>query len=198
METTKKKWLVYGSIAFGVLLLVGFLLWLIFRNGSPKNAPKSLPLADAEQEEYIGILHERAKDTFRTFIRRVEKETGWKVLITSGYRTFEKQAELHAANSKNAKPGSSYHNYGMAIDINLIKADSRLKMASPKSEWMATGVPLIAADMDLEWGGNYNNYHDPVHFQLNRTKYPMKMLQEKGREQFGNDPKKIRGNQVKL
>jgi D-alanyl-D-alanine carboxypeptidase len=198
MAITKKQWLIYGGISLAVVVVLVLLIKLLSRNDRTAPAIKSSPLEDAEQEKFIVFLHEKAKNTFRTFIRRIEKETGWKVKITSGYRNYEAQAILHAKNNKNAKPGSSYHNYGMAIDINLEKNGVILKMASPKNQWVASGVPAIADDMNLEWGGNYPNYHDPIHFQPNRDKYPMKVLQAKGREQFGNDPKRIEGNKVKL
>ena len=197
MAITKKQWLIYGSIALAILLVLGLLVWLLAR--SPKDVPivKSAPLGDEKQEIYLPYLHEKAKDKFRAFIRKVEKDTGWKVIITSGYRTFAKQAELKAKDSRNATPGHSYHNYGMAIDINLEKDGKKLRMASPKNEWLATGVPAIAESMNFVWGGGFPNYHDPVHFDL-RKFYDMATLRSKATAQFGNDHKKIQGNLVKL
>lgn len=197
MAITKKQWLLYGGIALAILLVVGLLVWLLSRSGRDVPIVKSAPLSDEKQEIYIDFLHEKAKDRFRAFIRRAEKETGWKVIIKSGFRTFAKQAELKAKDSRNASPGRSYHNYGMAIDINLEKNGKMLKMASPKNEWLASGVPAIMKDMGITWGGGFPNYFDPVHGDL-RLFFDVDMLYEKAVEQFGTDPKNIQGNRVKI
>ena len=43
--------------------------------------------------------------------------TGTKLRLTSAYRTKEQQKALHATNPNAAKPGSSNHEFGLAVDI---------------------------------------------------------------------------------
>lgn len=161
------------------------------------------PLDDPEQEAYIVQLHEFARPYFRALIREIERQTGWKVVITSGHRTFAKQAQLYAENSQNAQPGSSYHNYGMAFDVNLVKNGIRIRKASPKSEWEATGAPAIARAMNFVWGGDFPNYHDPVHFDLRKILYQKygyntNSLKQKAFAQFGTNWANIQGNKIVL
>ena len=106
--------------------------------------------------------------TFETFIKRVHKETPYTVYITSGYRSTEHQKRLYKQNKKNAKPGSSPHEYKRAIDINLLSMKGHIRKIDSKETWMKTGVPQIASDMGLRWGGNFKYYHDPVHFEVRK------------------------------
>jgi LAS superfamily LD-carboxypeptidase LdcB len=53
-----------------------------------------------------------------------KNETGKDITVTSGYRSVQKQAELYAKDpTKAAKPGSSLHNFGYAIDVNSSDAN---------------------------------------------------------------------------
>jgi len=109
--------------------------------------------------------------TFSRFIDDIEKETGWSVVIISGYRSKEKQKELVHENSKNAAIDKSRHVMGRAIDINLYKHNWLwrvwLKKFNSGKDWRNTGVVRISEKYGLLWGGNYRSYHDPVHFEIN-------------------------------
>jgi hypothetical protein len=79
---------------------------------------------------------------------------------------------------KNAKPGTSPHesaNGGLAIDVNLIlfmggskySYTKHITKADNTSVWIDTGVPSLAKELGLLWGGDaFNGYYDPVHFQI--------------------------------
>lgn len=158
---------------------------------------------NSDQLAKLNILHDKAKETFAKFVAEAEAKTGWKVLITSSYRDFAHQVRLKQENQKNATPGLSWHNYGLAIDINLTKGNKRVKKADSRATWESTGVPQIAAKYGLFWGVNIPNYHDPVHFDMSpfiKNKYNLdtKDLLAKAKEQFGYDPYKIQGNKIKL
>jgi hypothetical protein len=114
----------------------------------------------------VNRLHPQFRDDIKEFFSWIEKNTPYSIIVTSGYRTFEKQAQLYRENNNNAKAGKSNHNYGFAIDINLRnkQTGAQLKKASSKSKWLATGIPQQAKKMGLDWGGDFNNYHDPIHF----------------------------------
>lgn len=50
--------------------------------------------------------------------------TGKQILINEGFRTYERQAQLYAANPrKAAKPGGSIHEFGLALDINTVQVN---------------------------------------------------------------------------
>lgn len=158
--------------------------------------PGGSPLGP-DQEAYIRELHPAAQARFRALLRAIEA-SGWRVTVTSGYRSFAKQAALYAADSRNARPGRSHHNYGLAIDINAANKDGRaLRKASPKSEWLASGIPQLAKSMGFAWGGDFAGYYDPVHFDL-KNDYPMDQVAAAAAAQFGTDPYRVQGNQVQL
>jgi hypothetical protein len=108
---------------------------------------------------------------FKTFVQEIEEKTDWKILVVSGYRTEAEQVILKKINAKNASPGKSKHNFAKAIDICAFrfKGFSRkwLLKSSKNEEWENSGIIEIAKKYKLNWGGDFVNYHDPVHFEIN-------------------------------
>lgn len=176
LSKTQKYIALGGAMIFGIYLL--------------RNA-----IFGAEQMAYLRKLNPKAKKTFRDFIKRVKKETGYRIIITSGYRTFAKQSELNKANSSNAKAGRSFHNYGMAIDINAVKGTKWLRKSSSRGAWVDSNIINIAKEMGLRWGGDFSGYYDPVHFDLG-NKYSTSELLKKAEARFGTNPNNIKGNLV--
>jgi hypothetical protein len=119
----------------------------------------------------IATLNEDYAARFTHFIEDVEQETSWKVEIISGLRTREEQIQLKRENPRNAPVNKSRHLLGRAVDLNLYRRSGLqmvvLKKSSSNASWLATRVPEIARRYGLFWGGNYRNYHDPVHFEIN-------------------------------
>ena len=155
-------------------------------------------LLQPEQEAFISSLHPSVQSKFRQLIDAIQKQTGYSVKITSGYRSFQKQIGLKAENSSNAAPGLSYHNYGLALDINLAR-NGRIEInkSSPKEAWINSGVVAIANKLGFRWGGDsFSGYYDPVHFDLGGV--DTKKLYAKALAQFGNNPNNIIGNQVSI
>jgi hypothetical protein len=120
-------------------------------------------------DDRLTDLEPVAQQAFSELINRFEKNSDWRIEIISARRTKERQAELKKENSKNAAPENSKHVRGLAIDINLYNPYTfqRLKKSDSKSAWQETGIHLLAEHLQLEWGGNYRTYHDPVHFEIN-------------------------------
>lgn len=133
---------------------------------------------DKHNRKEVERLHPLYRDDIKELFSWIEKNTDWDVIVTSGYRTFEKQAQLYRENSKNAPAGKSSHNYGFAVDINLRnrKTGQQLKKASSKSSWEATGIPQQAKKMGFKWGVDFKNYHDPIHFSKAGVPSTSKML----------------------
>jgi hypothetical protein len=158
--------------------------------------PKNNKL-DSAQQKFINELHYKLRITFTKLILDIQDKTGWKVIITSGYRSFQEQVRLQLIDDRNADPGHSHHNYGLGIDINLQKDDKLLRKSSSKSEWEASGAISIAKGLGFTWGGDFVNYYDPVHFDL-KDVYPINKLVENANLVANNDLTKVQGNKIPL
>lgn len=120
-----------------------------------------------KNKDLVNKLHPLARNKFKEFMSRAEKELGLKFILTSGYRTFEHQARLKKQNSKNASAGHSSHNYGFALDMNIINKNGRQLMKKDSTaDWKASGIVDLAKNMGFKWGGDFASYHDPIHFYL--------------------------------
>ncbi len=183
--TNTGKWIIFS----GSVLLVGLALY--HKRKSIINYAFS-----REQEMFLQDLNPDAIEIFKKFIAEVESKLPYKALLTSGYRSFPKQAELHKENPDNAIAGKSMHNYGAALDLNLIskKDGSRIVKSSPRTIWEKTGILEIAKKYGLKWGGDIAGYYDPVHFEV---PYGGDKLYAKAIKQFGKEDKII-GNRLKL
>lgn len=152
----------------------------------------------SKHKKYTNILHPDVDQDFEHLISEIQKK-GYKVVITSSYRDFKHQVRLKKQNKSNATPGHSPHNYGLAIDINIISPTGKwFKKATSKQQWMKTGIPQLAKSLGFRWGGDFKSYHDPVHFDvIDNKKYDTEKLLAKGKEQYG-DIEDIIGNKVKI
>jgi hypothetical protein len=111
-----------------------------------------------------------ARPAFRKFFEILkEKYSGYKAIVNDVRRTWEESYNLKKANSKNAEPGRSQHNYGLAIDINIETPASTTKrtlLKNNKTPWIEEGIDKVAIDAGLRWGGNFIGYIDCVHFDF--------------------------------
>lgn len=147
-------------------------------------------------ETQLSELHPVVQTQFRAFVKDIEA-MGFKVIITDCLRTIAKSAELKKQNPKNAAPGLSSHNYGTAMDLNVIKAGKQYMKATPLAEWEATSIPKLAKEKyGMRWGGDFNGYKDPIHFDYN-NKYNTTTLRALALKQFGTLDKMI-VSQLKL
>ena len=99
------------------------------------------------------------------------------VRFTHTLRTIAEQDALYAQGRTkpgkkvtNAKGGSSYHNYGLAIDICLIIDGKEASWDISKdfdkdgiSDWME--AVAIFKSRGWEWGGDFKSIKDAAHFQ---------------------------------
>ncbi|QHT48602.1 M15 family metallopeptidase [Bacillus sp. SB49] len=103
---------------------------------------------------------------------------GIDVVITEGHRTMERQDALYAQGRSeggsivtSAKGGESYHNYGLAIDFALRTAEGdvvwdrvRDDNGNGEPDWME--VVEEAKSLGFEWGGDWSNFKDYPHLQM--------------------------------
>lgn len=194
----KKQYLIYGGIAVGVLALIV----LIAKNRKPKLTTASLvdkkigEKFNKKNADYLAILNPDVRNTFVNFINDVQK-MGYSVIITSSYRSTAEQVKQKKANSKAATPGFSAHEYGEAIDLNLVKDGKWINQNSSIAEWKKTGIIDLARNKyGMRWCGEACGYHDPVHFDLT-TKYPTNKLYTIALKKYGSVDK-IQGNKMTL
>ncbi|CQR51493.1 M15 family metallopeptidase [Paenibacillus riograndensis] len=101
------------------------------------------------------------------------------IVITQGLRTIAEQDALYAQGRTkpgqivtNAKGGTSYHNYGLAIDFALLLPNgssvswdtTRDGDGDKVADW--SEVVQEAKALGFEWGGDWTNFKDLPHFQM--------------------------------
>lgn len=99
------------------------------------------------------------------FIEAV-KANGIDLKITFGFRTFKEQQDLYDQGRTKpgkivtkAKPGQSFHNYGLAIDV--------VPIVNGKADWESkhwNKIGEIGQVCGFEWGGGWK-FVDRPHFQ---------------------------------
>jgi peptidoglycan L-alanyl-D-glutamate endopeptidase CwlK len=131
------------------------------------------------------LLHPAIRDEVISLITEVEKgfPANIAVRIVQGLRTIDEQNSLYAQGRTkpgnivtNAKGGSSYHNYGLAIDFAiLIDKDGNgtydelswdIKKDNDKdgvADWLEVVKVFEAAGW--EWGGRWSSIKDYPHVQ---------------------------------
>ncbi len=126
---------------------------------------------DAQTEAYLDTLHPKFRRDAEKFIKEARKE-GHYVYITSAFRSFKKQNALNKAGKTGAKGGQSYHNYGLAMDINSSRPT--INMKSDKATWAP--IVKIARKYGFTWGGDFSTGYDPVHFEKRYGLHHTKLL----------------------
>lgn len=130
----------------------------------------------------VGAVHPSLREYTIELIKRCYQE-GILVQISSGFRSNEDQAYIYGQgrpnyiwNGKvygskgsivsNAPPGTSIHNYGLAIDYFLVSDDGNKSLWTVNEKWKR--VATIAKSMGFEWGGDWKSFKDYPHLQYNK------------------------------
>lgn len=134
-------------------------------------------MIDEKTLERIKLLHPKVREEVGNIYIDISKALTGKAFcrFTSTLRTFAEQDALYAKGRTapggivtNAKGGLSMHNYGLAIDIVLIRDGSALW--DVKSDLDGDGKPdwieivNIFKSYGWEWGGDWK-FYDAPHFQ---------------------------------
>lgn len=126
-------------------------------------------------EDVLATLESDFRDIVRKILTEAEK-SGHRVLLTSGRRTMAEQARLYAKGRTeagkivtNALPGSSAHNFGLAVDFCPFKPDGKtLDWNDDSTVWEVVGV--IAEHNSMMWGGRFHSFVDKPHIEHPRWK----------------------------
>ncbi|AOH54504.1 hypothetical protein ABE28_009075 [Peribacillus muralis] len=114
-------------------------------------------------------------------IKRAYKE-GIYAQISAGFRSMEEQAALYGQGrlfysyrGKNyadlskpqvtkAKPGQSFHNFGVAIDFFIVSDDGKNAIWTINTKW--TRVASIGKELGFKWGGDWTGFKDYPHLEM--------------------------------
>lgn len=117
----------------------------------------------------IEDLDGRVKEATSKFVRRVYDELCIKLRVAQGKRTVSEQNKLYAQGRTtpglivtNSRGGSSYHNYGMAVDVYIIKDDGTIDL----DIILPPEVVDIAEQEGFSWGGYWRRFKDYPHFEM--------------------------------
>ena len=146
------RWAVPAGVALGTLLVLLLIpLSALLLSSSP---------------DVISDLHPALAYRLGQTVSEWYRE-GIDVRIVSGYRSWEDQDALFAQGRDTpgkivtrAKAGQSWHNFGLAADIQVRPA-GEAAWRSPTSTEAA-----VAEGFGLEWGGRWKYFCDPPHFQF--------------------------------
>ena len=125
----------------------------------------------------INKLHPKVRQSALTCLDTIERTCGFNIRVVQGLRTFGEQSALYAQGRTapgnivtNAKAGSSYHNYGLALDFCLLHDDKTISwdrnedMDHDKiSDWME--VVSVFKKQGWAWGGDFKSIFDAPHFE---------------------------------
>ena len=116
-------------------------------------------------------LHPRVRAMCEAHIASC-RAAGIDILITSTLRTMEEQAALYAQGRStpgrkvtNAKPGQSFHNYGLAYDVVPLRAGKPVwgTIGPDLALWQRVGA--LGKAQGLEWAGDWVRFKEFPHFQ---------------------------------
>ena len=145
-------------------------------------------MIDQRTLDRIKLMHPKLRDEVGEIYGEICKVLTGKAFCRFTYtlRTFKEQDELYAkgrtapgAIITNAKGGLSMHNYGLALDIVLIRDGAALWDVKAdldgdgKADWME--IVQIFKEHGWEWGGNWK-FYDAPHFQKSFGKSVRELL----------------------
>lgn len=117
-------------------------------------------------------IHPVVKESALELVRRAYKEKIY-LFITHGHRSNAEQQALYNKGRRgiageaivtNAKPGSSYHNYGLAIDYVLSNETGAAAYWNVNDKWIRAAQ--IGKSLGFSWGGDWKSFKDYPHLEM--------------------------------
>jgi peptidoglycan LD-endopeptidase CwlK len=162
----RKKRKKHGRSLFIILIFFSILL-LYWKLNQPDYRDVPMPV------ELNPVVNEK-----KDILVKKAGDIGIRVVITEDFRSVEEQDRLYEQGRTsegsivtNAKGGQSYHNYGLAIDFALMDINGVVIWdmkydgnGNGKSDW--SEVVEIAKSLGFQWGGDWANFKDYPHLQM--------------------------------
>ena len=133
---------------------------------------------DTRTQQNLSRLDLAVQPTMREvtqIAKSVAKSFNLDVSVISGHRSFEEQADLYAKGRTApgdvvtyARPGSSNHNFGTAIDFGIFAGGKYLDAREPgltERVYRSIWNNIEAEGLRIEWGGNWKRLKDTPHFE---------------------------------
>ena len=157
--------------------IVGAKTWAALMRYDEKADISGLQNADPYTMAKIELAHPKLREELKNIYKDI-LDRNIQIRITDTLRTFDEQAELYAKGRTApgnivtyAKPGQSYHNYGLAVDFALllpggkkVSWDMNLDLNdNQKADWAE--VVAVFKHYGWDWGGNWTSFKDYPHFE---------------------------------
>jgi len=130
-------------------------------SSDPRN--EAVRRADPKNILHSGHIHPDLSKRVGTLIETAS-QNGMNLYVTDGYRSLADQANLlnSGRGVTHARPGHSFHNYGLAVDIAFRNAKGNPSW-DLHHDWKKLGE--LGKKTGLFWGGDWH-HPDLPHFQL--------------------------------
>ena len=126
--------------------------------------------------ENLSGLNKKFRAKFEAFLaaaQPIAAKHGITIEVISGLRSWQQQAALFAQGRTKpgrivtkARPGSSWHNYGLAADLGLFAGGKYLDEAAPsRADRIYKELGALAVSLGIEWAGNWKSFQETPHFQ---------------------------------
>ena len=161
------------------------------RGKAPPVVPRLRHTVDARTQQNLARLDLAVQPTMREatqIARGVAKTFNLDISVISGHRSYEQQADLYAQGRTApgnivtyAKPGSSNHNFGTAIDFGIFADGKYLDAREPgltERVYLAIFNNIEAEGLRIDWGGNWKRLKDTPHFEY-RTGLTLAEMRER-------------------
>lgn len=140
--------------------------------------PRLRHTVDTRTQQNLSRLDLAVQPTMREvtqIAKSVAKSFNLDVSVISGHRSFEEQADLYAKGRTApgdvvtyARPGSSNHNFGTAIDFGIFAGGKYLDAREPgltERVYRSIWNNIEAEGLRIDWGGNWKRLKDTPHFE---------------------------------
>jgi peptidoglycan L-alanyl-D-glutamate endopeptidase CwlK len=124
---------------------------------------------EKSNEAKIAQLHPKVARLAREWLAQVTAE-GIPVMINQGLRTIAQQDALYAQGRTTpgsivtqVRGGYSYHNYGLALDYNLVSGDGGMDWNNDDPRWKRAAQ--IGKSLGFDWGGDWTDFKDYPHLE---------------------------------
>ena len=143
---------------------------------------------DPRSEKNIATLKPEVQVLARRLIELAKAE-GINAKVIDGSRTYEQQNRLYAMGRTKpgkivtkARGGQSKHNFGIAFDVGIFDPSGEHYYGESRAY---SEVGRIGKELGLSWGGDWTDFVDEPHFEMNPKGYSLAQIRE--RHESGQD-----------